>query len=149
MVNILVSSCLLGTNCKWNGKNNAKEKVKQLGEHYTLVPFCSEVLGGMPTPRIPSERVGDKVLNQIGLDATKNFKNGAKKVLELAQINKCKYAVLKDHSPSCGVQQIYDGNFQRKLIPGKGVTTELLESHGIKCFTEDEVEDLIKEIESK
>lgn len=149
MINILVSSCLIGTNCKWNGRNNLKEKVVNLKEHYNLIPFCSEVLGGMPTPRIPSEIIGNKVFNQINLDVTKYFNLGAKKVLEIALNSHCKYAILKDHSPSCGVNNIYDGTFSRKLIPGKGITAKLLESHGIKTFAEDEVDQLISLLNEK
>ena len=147
MINILVSSCLIGTNCKWNGKNNLKDRVVGLGNRYNLVPFCSEVLGGMPIPRIPSEIRGDKVFNQIELDVTKNFELGAKKALEIAISNHCKYAVLKDHSPSCGSHLIYDGTFSRTLIKGKGYTTRLLEKNGIKVFSEDEIDLLLKEIE--
>lgn len=147
MINILVSSCLIGTNCKWNGKNNLKDQVVGLGNHYNLVPFCSEVLGGMPIPRIPSEIVGDKVMNQINLDVTKQFELGAKKALEIAISNQCKYAILKDHSPSCGTHLIYDGTFSRKLIEGKGYTTRILERNGIKVFSENEIDLLIKELE--
>ena len=149
MINILVSSCLIGTNCKWNGKNNPKEKVVALKENYNLIPFCSEVLGGMPTPRIPSEIIDNKVFNQIHLDVTKYFNLGAKKALEIALNAHCKYAILKDHSPSCGVHNIYDGTFSRKLKPGKGVTATLLESHGIKTFTEDEIDELISSLNEK
>lgn len=144
MEKVLVSACLIGINCKWNGRNNTRDKVMSLSQKVELVPFCSEQLGGMPTPRIPSERVGDKVLNQVELDVTRFFEEGAQKALEIAIKNNCKYAILKDHSPSCGTKLIYDGTFSRKLIEGKGYTAELLESHGIKTFSEEEVDKLLE-----
>ena len=149
MVNILVSSCLLGENCKWNGKNNLKEKVLALKTQYNLIPICPEVMSGMPTPRIPSERIDKKVVNQINLDVTKKFELGAKKTLEVALTNNCRYAILKDHSPSCGVNLIYDGSFSRTLKEGKGFTTEFLQKHGIKVFSEDQIDELLKEFEDR
>lgn len=147
MEKILVSACLLGVNCKWNGRNNTRDKVVILSQRFEMIPFCSEQLGGMPTPRIPSEIIGDEVYNQVNLNVTKFFEEGAKQVLELAIKNHCKYAILKDHSPSCGSKLIYDGTFSRKLIEGQGITTRLLLNHGIQVFSEDEIDKLLDIIE--
>ena len=106
MINILVSACLLGENCKWNGRNNAREHIIKLKEKYNLVPFCAEVLGGLPTPRIPSEIRGNKVFNQAELEETKQLVRGAQRSLEIALNNHCKYAIQKDHSSSCGVNKV-------------------------------------------
>lgn len=143
MEKVLVSACLLGENCKWNGRNNTREKVLSIKDKVEFVPCCAEVLGGMPTPRIPSEIVEDKVLNQVYLDVTKFYDEGARKVLDIALKNNCKYAIFKDHSPSCGSHQVYDGTFSRTLKEGQGRTTSLLISHGIQVFSEEEVEELL------
>lgn len=143
MINILVSACLLGENCKWNGRNNAREHIIILKEKYNLIPFCSEVLGGLPTPRIPAEIRGNKIINQIELDVTKYFTRGAQRALEIAKKNNCKYAILKDHSPSCGVNKIYDGTFSRQLTDGMGVTAKLLTKNHIQVFGDDEIEKLL------
>jgi len=138
-MNILVSACLLGVNCKYDGKNNLREEVKALMASHTLVPFCSEVYGGMPTPRIPSERRGDKVINAKGHDVTEYFYKGAEEALKLAKDFNCKYAILKAKSPSCGYGKIYDGSFTGTLTDGDGVTAELLRKHGITVLTENEL----------
>lgn len=138
-MNILVSACLLGVNCKYDGKNNLREEVKDLMASHTLVPFCSEVYGGMPTPRIPSERRGDKVINAEGQDVTEYFNKGAEEALRLAKDFDCKYAILKAKSPSCGCGRIYDGSFTGTLTDGDGVTAELLKQNGITVFTENEL----------
>ena len=147
MINILVSACLLGENCKWNGRNNAREHIIKLKEKYNLVPFCAEVLGGLPTPRIPSEIRGNKVFNQVELDVTKQFVRGAQRTLEIALNNHCKYAILKAHSPSCGVNKVYDGTFSRTLIEGQGITTKLLKKNKIIVFADDEIEKLLEILE--
>lgn len=147
MINILVSACLLGENCKWNGRNNSRENIIKLKEKYNLIPFCAEVLGGLPTPRIPSEIRGNKVFNQVELEVTQFFTRGAQKALEVAISNNCKYAILKDHSPSCGVTKVYDGTFSRNLIEGQGITARLLQRNKIKVFSDENVDELIKLLE--
>ena len=147
MINILVSACLLGENCKWNGRNNAREAVIKLKEKYNLIPFCSEVLGGLPTPRIPSEIRGNKVFNQVELEVTHFFTRGAQKALEIAINNNCKYAVLKSRSPSCGVNKVYDGTFTKNVIEGQGVTTKLLRKNKIQVFSDEEIDELLKILE--
>ena len=143
MIKILISHCLLGENCKWNGRNNARELLLNIQDKVEFVPVCAEVFGGLPIPRFPSEIVNDKVINEVDLDVTKNYMEGAKKVLEIALKNDVKYAIFKERSPSCGVHQIYDGSFSRKIIDGKGMTTRLLEENGIKVYSDEEIQDLI------
>lgn len=143
MIKILISHCLLGENCKWNGRNNARELLLNIQDKVEFVPVCAEVFGGLPIPRFPSEIVNNKVINEVDLDVTKNYMEGAKKVLEIALKNDVKYAIFKERSPSCGVHQIYDGSFSRKIIDGKGMTTRLLEENGIKVYSDEEIQDLI------
>ncbi|MBR6637812.1 MAG: DUF523 domain-containing protein [Lachnospiraceae bacterium] len=138
-MNILVSACLLGLNCKYDGGNNLREELKELVDKHNLVPFCPEVYGGLTTPRVPSERLGDKVVNKEGIDVTENFVRGAEEALRMAQAFDCKYAIFKAKSPSCGCGRIYDGTFTGTLTDGDGVTTELLKKHGISVLTEKEL----------
>lgn len=136
MSNILVSACLLGINCKYNGKNNRNEKVLKLTEKHTLIPVCPEQLGGLTTPREPSERCGDKVVSKSGGDVTENYRKGAEEALHLAEIFGCKKAILKEKSPSCGFDMIYDGTFSGTLVGGNGVTAQLLCENGIEVVGE-------------
>lgn len=138
---LLVSACLLGENCKYNGGNNYSPDVERLRERFEIVPVCPEQLGGLPTPRIPAERVGDKVLSRTGADVTAAFRAGAERALEAAQGTG--KALLKERSPSCGCTCIYDGSFTGQVIPGQGVTAELLARHGIKLYGESQVDELL------
>ena len=142
-MNILVSACLLGFNCKYNGGNNFCEDLKELADNHEFVPFCPEEYGGLTTPRIPSERLGNKVVNKEGQDVTECFRRGAEEALRVAESFDCEYAILKAKSPSCGCGKIYDGTFTGTLTDGDGVTTELLKKHGITVVTEKEL-NLIK-----
>ena len=137
--NILVSSCLLGKNCKYNGGNNGCEDIKKLSSKYNLIEICPEVMGGLPTPRYSSEIINDKVINKIGEDVTEKFILGAKLALDLAKQYNVKYAVLKENSPSCGYGCIYDGTFSGKRIDGPGVFAKLLKENGFQVI---DVEDL-------
>lgn len=129
---LLVSACLLGENCKYSGGNNYNPAVEALKERFELIPVCPEQLGGLPTPRVPSERVGDRVLNREGADVTDAFRLGAEKALEIALAHGVRRAVLQERSPSCGCGTVYDGTFSGKLVPGQGVTAELLRKNGIR-----------------
>ena len=144
MEKILISACLVGDKCKYDGHTNYTPLIKDLLEKYELVPFCPEVEGGLPTPRKPSERKGDKVVNNAGKDVTRNFQLGAEKALNICKYLNIKIAILKENSPSCGVNQIYDGNFKNKLIKGEGITTELLRKNGITVYNENQIEELLK-----
>lgn len=131
---LLVSACLLGENCKYNGGNNYDPAVEALRERFELVPVCPERLGGLPAPRAPSERVGEKVLNREGVDVTDAFRLGAEKALEIAVAHGVRRAILQERSPSCGCGRIYDGSFSGKLVPGMGVAARLLADNGIEIF---------------
>ena len=140
---LLVSACLLGENCKYSGGNNYNPAIEALREYYDLVAVCPEQLGGLPPPRTPSERVGGKVLTRDGRDVTEAFFAGAAETLAIAQSAGVSLALFQPRSPSCGCGQIYDGTFSGKLIPGKGVTTELLEQNGIKIYTDTQIDELV------
>jgi uncharacterized protein YbbK (DUF523 family) len=108
-----------------------------------LVPVCPEQAGGLSTPRPSSERRGDAVVTQAGDDVTAQYRRGAEEAWNLARCFGCQAALLKERSPSCGSGVIYDGSFSRQLIPGDGVTAELLKEHGIPVFGESQVQDLL------
>ena len=138
MAKILVSSCLLGSQCRYKGDGCRCEKVLALAENHILIPVCPEQMGGLATPRDPSERVDDKVMSCKGRDVTEQFRKGAENALFLAQLNHVDFAVFKANSPSCGKGIIYDGTFTGGKKEGNGITTDLLLENGIPVFTEDE-----------
>jgi uncharacterized protein YbbK (DUF523 family) len=140
---ILVSACLLGIDCKYSGGNNYNEKVLEYIKDYEVIPVCPEIMGGLSTPRPPSERVGNKVINNQNIDVTKEYIKGANETLKLAKLFDAKKALLKAKSPSCGKGKIYDGTFSGTLIEGNGVTVDLLQSNGIEVITEQDLEKLI------
>jgi len=145
MKKILVSACLLGTPCRYDGKSKPCGGVLALSKHYELIPVCPEVMGGLPTPRPPAERKGDKVLTENGKDVTKEYLLGAQNALRTAKENGCRIAVLKEKSPSCGKDRIYDGSHTRTLTEGNGTTAELLLKNGITVFGESEINRLLPE----
>lgn len=135
---ILISACLVGLNCKYNGKNNKNIKLIELMKEHDLVPVCPEQLGGLPTPRPGAQRRENKVITQEGKDVTKEYQRGAEEVLRLAKELGIKKAILKARSPSCGVDTIYDGTFTNTLIERDGVTAELLRKNRIQVVSSDE-----------
>lgn len=137
--NILVSACLLGIGCRYDGKHKANEAVTALTERFNLIPFCPEIYGGLPTPRTPSERIGDRVMMADGRDVTQNYQKGAEEALELCRIYGITTAILKERSPSCGKGVIYDGSFSGTLTDRDGVTAELLIANGIRVLGESEI----------
>lgn len=141
MAKILVSACLLGFETRYDGKSRPCQKVLELAEKNTLIPVCPEQMGGLTTPRLPSERQAGmkKVLMKDGSDVTENYNKGAKMTLEIAKLNKVDYCIMKSGSPSCGKGLICDGSFSGKKIKGRGTTTALLEKHGFKVITEEEL----------
>ena len=139
---ILVSACFLHEGYKYDGGANINEKIIGLAEKYEFVLICPEVFGGLSTPRLPSEIVDDKVLNEIGEDVTEAFVSGAHEAMELAIKHGCKKAILKAKSPSCGKGLIYDGSFSHTIIEGDGVAAKLLMENGITVYTENEIENL-------
>ena len=142
MEKILVSACLLGTPCRYDGKSKPVSGVIELQGKYELIPVCAEVLGGLPTPRIGAEIVKERVLRADGVDVTNEYHIGAQSVLEIAMANGCKVAILKSKSPSCGKGLVYDGTFTRTLIKGNGILTDLLIKNGITVLDETEIKDL-------
>ena len=141
-MNILISGCLLGLKCRYDAKEKKLPEIEKLIESYNLIPVCPEQLGGLPTPRIPAERVKDRIITQVGVDATKEYQIGAEEALKIAKLYNCKKAILKEKSPSCGCGKIYDGTFSRNLIVGNGVTADLLLKNGIEVFGESEIDKL-------
>lgn len=135
---VLVSACLLGTPCRYDGAGKADARVLALAAKRRLIPVCPEQLGGLPTPRPPAERVGGRVLTTGGADVTDAFLRGAEETLRLAQLFGCKTAILKARSPSCGSGRIYDGTFSGTLVSGSGVTAALLRQNGITVLTEED-----------
>lgn len=140
---LLVSACLLGENCRYSGGNNYSPAAAALGERYELIPVCPEVLGGLPTPRPPAERTGERVTARDGTDVTAAFRLGAERALETALAQGITRAVLKERSPSCGSGQIYDGAFTGRLIPGQGVTAEQLSDRGVAVYGESRIHELL------
>ena len=146
---VLVSACLAGINCRYNGKSKLNKKIKKLLEEGKAVCVCPEELGGLSTPRLPSEiknATGEDILdekariyNKEGTDITKRYIEGAERTLDIAKKYKIKKAILKTKSASCGLGQIYDGNFSGKLKEGNGVTCALLLRNGIKVITEKDI----------
>lgn len=136
---ILVSACLCGVNCKYNGQNNLNEEMLELLKKGEVLLVCPEQMGGLETPRRPSEiRIinGEtKVFMDDGRDVTDNYKKGADEVLKLAKALKIKKAILRKKSPSCGCGEIYDGTFTGTLTKGNGITASLLIENGIEVET--------------
>ncbi len=141
MEKLLISACMLGTASRYDGKSKqviSDRDIGKLMQKYELVPFCPEIYGGLPTPRVPSERVLDRVIMKDGTDVTENYERGAMEALKLCRMLGIKKAMLKEKSPSCGKNRIYDGSFTGTLTERHGVCAELLIAHGIEVFCEDE-----------
>ncbi len=136
---IMVSACLLGQNCKYNGGNNLSTKVLDYVKGHEVIPVCPEVLGGLPTPRIPAELVQGLVTTKDGHSVDKEFRQGAKIGLEMAKENNVDLVILQSRSPSCGVKQIYDGTFSGTKLAGQGIFAKLLQDNGLNVI---DVEDL-------
>ena len=143
-MNILVSACLLGVRCRYDGDSKPNEAVLRLMEEHTLIPICPEQLGGLATPRPPAERQGDAVRTRSGRDVTEQYRRGAEEALRLCRLYGCEAAVLKERSPSCGSGAVYDGTFSGVLTTGDGVTAELLTANGIPVYGESQLEKLLK-----
>lgn len=129
---IIVSSCLAGCKCRYDGNSNAKQEIIDLVERGEAIPLCAELIGGLPTPRSSCEISNNRVVDSEGNDYTQQFQSGAAKVLEIAKILNVKKAILQQRSPSCGYGKIYDGTFSGKLIEGNGILADLLAQNGIE-----------------
>lgn len=136
---ILVSACLLGKNCKYNGGNNLNQGVLEFIEGHEVIGVCPEQLGGLSTPRLPAEIVYGVVTNKEGVSVDAEFRKGAQAALAAALENKVDLAILQSRSPSCGVKEIYDGSFSGKKIKGQGVFAKLLSARGIKVLDAEDV----------
>jgi uncharacterized protein YbbK (DUF523 family) len=136
-MNILVSACLLGRTCRYDGKSKPCDAVIALSEKHNLIPVCPEMDGGLSCPRTPCERVGDRVVSKTGEDKTAEYQKGAEIALETAKKQGCKYAIMKAKSPACSSTEIYDGSFSGTLVKGHGVAADLLIKNGITVVTED------------
>ena len=142
-MNLLISACLLGVCCRYDGLSKGIENWQELNRCFTLVPVCPEIFGGLKTPRVPAERIGSRVLTKNGKDVTAEYQKGAQTVLQIAQQTGCQYALLKERSPSCGKALIYDGTFSGTITKGGGICAELLEEAGIHVFGENQIEELL------
>jgi uncharacterized protein YbbK (DUF523 family) len=136
---IIVSACLAGVGCRYDGAAKPCEKVIRLVAGGLALPLCPEQLGGLPTPRLPAEHIGNKVFRKDGIDVTSEFNRGAQEALKIALLVGAKTAILKARSPSCGFGKIYDGNFSGKLVAGNGVFAELWKKNGMDVKTEEEI----------
>ena len=137
---IVVSACLAGKNCRYNGKASTSEKIVKLVKEGKAIKVCPEILGGLKTPRPPTEIQNKMIITKEGIDLTKQFVLGAKTALKIAKENGCTQAILKSKSPSCGSIKIYDGTFSGKLIAGEGIFCTLLKKNQIKIISEKEFE---------
>lgn len=147
MRKILVSECLFGGRpVRYDGKT--KEETNPIfvkwKEEGRLITVCPEVMGGLLVPRPDSQRVGDKIMNRIGEDVTAEYMKGAKMAVEIAKENDVAFAIMKEQSPSCGSNRIYDGSFEGNKIPGQGITTEMLRAAGIKVFSEEQIDEALE-----
>ena len=142
MAVILVSNCLLGCACRYKGDDCKNERILALARDHVLVGVCPEQMGGLETPRDPSEIFGNKVLSCAGRDVTAQYKKGAETALYLAKLNRVDFAILKAKSPSCGKGIIYDGTFTGNKVSGNGITVSLLLENSIPVYTEDELDQL-------
>lgn len=131
----LVSGCLLGNCCRYDGLHQKNEKVIAFLKDKEYIAICPECMGGLSTPREPSEIVDGKVKTRSGLDVTEAFNRGAKQSVELAKKFSCKQAILKENSPSCGSYFVYDGSFQGKIISGVGISAKMLTENGIEVIS--------------
>lgn len=143
MEKLLISACLLGVACRYDGKSKPVPGIEKLVEKYELIPVCAEIFGGLPTPRTPAEICGDKVVTKEGKDVTAEYIKGAEEVLRLGKLFGCKKALLKEKSPSCGSGIIHNGKFDGGLCEGFGKTAELLLANGFEIFGESKLSDLV------
>ena len=145
---VLVSMCLMGVNCRYDGASSPCPGIERLAGRCRILPVCPEQLGGLPTPRAPSERLGDRVVARDGRDVTEPFRIGAAQAVELARRYNAGYALMKSRSPSCGWGEIYDGTFTGARVYGHGVTAEALAAMGVRIFDENHLDDLIGAMEA-
>lgn len=146
---VLVSACLLGMNCRYDGRGKELPGLKKLCERVDFVPFCPEQMGGLSTPRPPAERQGERVCTKEGKDVTAAYEKGAEMGVELARTLRCGCALLKTKSPACGVGEIYDGTFSGTLVAGEGLAAQKLREAGVVLFREDQLFELLTYLEKE
>ena len=139
---LLVSACLLGVKCRYDGGERYCAEAARLLERYDLVPVCPELLGGLGVPRVPAELRGGRVLTAAGEDRTAAFRRGAEQALRLARRTGAAKALLKSGSPSCGPDFVHDGSFSGRTVPGSGLTAALLAANGLEIFSEKDLSGL-------
>lgn len=142
---ILVSACLLGLRCRYDGRSKPSAAVLALGEKHTLLPLCPEQLGGLPTPRPPAEWQGERIVNRAGQDVTEAYRRGGEEAVRLAKLTGCRWAILKERSPACSCDRIYDGSFSGILREGRGSAAEALEQAGVTVLGESMLHELPEE----
>ena len=142
---ILVSACLLGLRCRYDGRSKPSAAVLALGEKHTLLPLCPEQLGGLPTPRPPAEWQGERIVDRAGQDVTEAYRRGGEEAVRLAKLTGCRWAILKERSPACSCDRIYDGSFSGVLREGRGSAAEALEQAGVTVLGESMLHELPEE----
>lgn len=143
MEKILVSACLLGDKCKYNGKDNYIKEIEELKLYYEIIPICPEMMGGLKCPRDPSEIYKNRVISIKNKDVTHQFNEGKRQVLNIVNYVHIRKALLKENSPSCGINFVYDGTFSNKLVSKSGVTAQALKELGLELYNENQIQDLI------
>ena len=146
MEKLLISACLLGVSSRYDARSVSvltEEQISLLNSKYQLVPFCPEIYGGLPTPRTPSEIVGDEVYMKDGTCVTENYRKGAEEAVRLCKLLGIEKALMKERSPSCGAGKVYDGSFMGKLTAGDGVAVKFLKKNGIEIYKESDIEKLL------
>ena len=143
MKHLLISACLLGLSCRYDGQRRPLPALAALMEQFVLVPVCPEQLGGLKTPRLPAERLGNRVVNTVGEDLTAEYARGAREVLRMAKLFDCTTAILKARSPSCGPTEVYDGTFTHTVVQRPGTTAELLIENGLTVIDETQIAQLL------
>lgn len=136
---ILVSACLLGIYCRYDGRCETDERVMGLADEHVLIPVCPEQLGGLPTPRQAVELLDGRAVTKDGNDLTEAFARGVEQALRVARLNKARAAVLQPRSPSCGRGVIYDGTFSGTRVPGNGVLAQALADEGMLVLVPDDL----------
>ena len=138
---VLVSACLLGLNCKYTGGNNYSDKLAEYLKDKVVIAVCPEVMGGLPTPRVPSEIVDGIVMNRQGKSVDREFRLGTERIMQAIEQTKIDLAILQSRSPSCGVGKVYDGTFSGRLTDGMGIFAQRLQEAGIPAVTVEWLED--------
>lgn len=142
-MNVLVSACLMGFRCRYDGGTQRLACLDALRERHVLIPVCPEVMGGLPTPREPSEIRDGRVVSRDGRDVTEAFRRGAREAEKIARACGCGCALLKERSPSCGLGKVYDGTFSGTLTDGDGLCARLLADCGLRVIGESRAEELL------